>query len=168
MADGVDGGVHIPVIRPEPDRAPPVMVTGEHLQLQPVAAGFECRPRSDLQLLSGMDERIPAFAVQPRQQQTLDGAAARRAAAEQPRRHHARVVDDEHVARLQQRVQIRNAMVRALPGGAVEPEQARRVPDRRRFLGDKLGWKLVVEVRQAHGRSGRAVNSPSAAVRRPR
>ena len=110
-----------------------------------------------------MDERVPAFVIEPRQQQALDGAAAGIAAAEQPRRHHARVVDYQHVAWPQQRVQVRNAMVRTHPRGAVEPEQARRVPHRRRFLCNQLGGQLVVEVRQAHGRAGR-LNPPNAAA----
>ena len=101
VADRVDDVVHGGrAVGPEPDQTAPVEPPLQNLGAQ---AGRACRAErqlcSGLQLLPGMDERLPVLIVAAAQQQALHRSAARHPAAEQTRGKHARVVDDDEVAR---------------------------------------------------------------------
>ena len=96
----------------------------EHLHLQQLAVPLETGPRAGAELLSRVDQCVPAVAVEAREQEALDGAAARVAPAEQPRRNDPRVVYHQQITRRQQLGQFREPVVRSGAGVPVDPQQA--------------------------------------------
>ena len=169
VADGVDGGVHIAVIRPEPDRAPardggarapPAPAGGRRLRMPPAirpsasVRGGRAHPsvRRPAAPAAGTRRRPPLGSRRP----------SRRAGTTRVSLTTSTSPGASSVS------QIRDAMVGARPRGAVEPQQARPVAHRRRLLGDQLGRQVVVEIRKAHEPAGVRLSSPSAAARRPR
>ena len=137
--------------------------------------------RSRLQLLTRMHQRFPAFArrcrrsrVEPRDQQTLDGAAARHTTAEQPRRKHSGVVDDEQIARLEAARQApRSVECTSRSGRSRQVQQTRAAAVGSRFLRDQLGRQIEIEVANEHavrgtgrGRNGRARRAAASRDRR--
>ncbi len=99
MADVVDGFLDARlVLRPEANRAPSVKVTPDDLRMQDMPGAAEHHLGSGLQLLPGMDERLPFMALDIRKEQAFDGAAARYPGAEKPGGKDSGVVDDEQIA----------------------------------------------------------------------
>ena len=168
---------------PEPDRPAAVEVALEHLGHQHAGVALEPHERARLQLLPGVHQGLchtrlgsadPAIrAIEPArvrrraQQQALDGAAARHAAAEQPRGEHARVVDDEQIARAQQRREIADGAVPARAGDAVEHQEPRGAA-RRGLLRDQLVRKVEVEIAKRSWNNSRLANRSLSVYNRDR
>jgi hypothetical protein len=104
-----------------------------------------------LHLLARVHQRLPTVVVQPPQQQALDLPAGGVAMADQARRHDARVVQREKVAGSEQVGQVGNHAVGPRAPRAIDDEQARAAPDRRRLLRDQVLGQVEVEIGEAHG-----------------
>ncbi len=113
----------------------------------------EDHPGARLELLSGVDKRLPVLVAAAAQEQAFDGAAARHAPAEQSSRKHARVVDHQEVAGREVIGQRRETAVCDVAGRAIQVEEPRRAPIGGRFLGDQFGRQLEVEVADVHRRA---------------
>ena len=68
---------------------------------------------------------------------------------QQPRGKDARVVDDEDIARSQDRREVGNCAVFKRSGAAIEGQEA-GLTARRRRLGDQVVWKCEVELGNQH------------------
>ena len=127
VPDRIDGRVEIAaVLGAKPKGPASKSLMRQNLACDPRASWL--RPlqhdaSADLQLLTGMHERIPAVIWSWFEQQHLDAPAARDATASQPRRKDLRVVHDEQVARDQPLGQVLHRRVRQPAGGSLEHEQ---------------------------------------------
>ena len=97
-----------------------------------------------------MHQRVPGVGVDLSKQQALDHAAAGIAVTDQACGDDARVVDDEQIARREERRQIGDVMVPPLTRRPVDDQQPRRAALGRRCLRDELGREVEREIREAH------------------
>jgi hypothetical protein len=76
-----------------------VEVTRENFRLQHEAFAAKHHLRTRVELVAGMDQRVPApVRIERSQKEAFDGAAAGHARADQPGRKHFGVVDDQQIA----------------------------------------------------------------------
>src|SRR5260370_778161 len=110
---------------------------------------------------AALGKYFPGLIGQLAQKQSFPTPASPRPPSDQTGRHHSRVVEHEHIARIQQLWQfIKNVMLDGLRGSP-NHEQSRFVPLRARLLGDELRRKVVIEEIGAHATSLRLRHRPS-------
>ena len=98
------------------------------------------------------DEGPPGPGVSRLEEQELDGPRVQ-VPHEHAGRNHARVVDDDAVARAQQRREVAEAVLGEGPRAAVDDQQAGAVAIRGWRLGDGARGQVVVEIGEVHGPS---------------
>lgn len=147
MTDRVDDRLDLPVAGGgQADRSPTVKVVVEHLEMQLVVTLAEHRPGAWLELLTGMQQRIPPLVVETSEEDALDATTARVAATNEPRRKHPGVVGHEEVARSQASGQIDDPPVSPDAAVPVEMEKTGLVAHGCRGLRDQVRGEVVVEV----------------------
>jgi hypothetical protein len=151
VADRFDDGIDVLAgLRLEADGAPPEGMLRQDLPEEPALGPFADEAAPRLQLLTRVDQRVPAICIEPRQQQALDGAARRVAATDQARREHPRVVQDEHVTRPQKTRQVADERAFRAARHAIEDEEPGGPAGLGRRLRDELRRQLEVEVGDEH------------------
>jgi hypothetical protein len=86
----------------------------------------------------------------PTYEQALDASTAGDATTQQPRRKHARIVQHEHITRIQQIGKVGNRPMLNLACCAIHAEQPGSIPLCTRLLRDQLDGKLEVELLNVH------------------
>jgi hypothetical protein len=98
---------------------------------------------------AGPHERAPAALGEGRREQELDRSPAG-VPRQDPGRDDARVVDDQTVARPQERRELRERTVLEGRARAVDQEEPGGAAHAARRLGDQLRREVVVELREIH------------------
>ena len=117
-----------PPSRTQTDRAAAEGVLAEHLGDEDVRRLAESRMRARLHLLARMHQRVPGVGVDLSKQQALDRAAAGIATTDQARGDDTRVVDDEQIARREERWQVARCDDAATRAPARSTTSSRDVP----------------------------------------
>jgi hypothetical protein len=128
-----------------------VKVASQNLGLERPSVTFEDHSRARLESLTGVHERRPGVWSPGRaQQQALGSATSREAPADQPRWKDASVVDDDQIARLEERRQIGKRVMRDATRRPAQAQETRSTSFSRRLLRDEIGGEIEVELGDAH------------------
>jgi hypothetical protein len=140
-------------------------VPRQYLPVQSKPLCFEQDARSGFELLSGVHQRTPSgdrrwvglvpcsvagVPLNPLEQQTLDRSAARLAPTQQTSREYSGIVQYEEVARAQVPIEFTESRVLEASALAVQNQEARISPNRRRRLCNQLIRKSEVEIGYIH------------------
>ena len=143
----------------EPDRPSSLEMHRENFAFDGDLSAFEYDARTRFQLLAGVNEAIPEFAIRIReesgirrlavQQQTLHDAATGNPTTQKSRGKDARIVENQQIARDEIAVEVgeRDMFDRA---AAVKHQEPRSATFRRRMLRNQRLGQFEIKIRNVH------------------
>jgi thioredoxin reductase len=138
------------IVSRQAERTPAEEMCGENLAVQSGFSPLEEDAGAGLELLAGMDERVPRVVLAGAEEERFHGAAARNAMAEQARRKDSGVVDDQKVSGLEVLGQVGELGVLYRARVALQHQETRSAANGGRLLCNQLIRQLEIEVCHVH------------------